>query len=69
MVIDEGYGRFGATAELASIVAREAFYYLDAPVERVGAMDVPVPFSPSLEDQTIPSVDVVVGRARGLVGR
>jgi pyruvate dehydrogenase E1 component beta subunit len=69
MVIDEGYGRFGATAELASIVAHEAFYYLDAPVERVGAMDVPIPFSPALEDQTIPSLEVVVERARALVGR
>jgi pyruvate dehydrogenase E1 component beta subunit len=69
VVVDEGYQRFGATAELASIVAREAFYYLDAPVERIGAMDVPVPFSPSLEDQTIPSVELVFERARNLVGR
>jgi pyruvate dehydrogenase E1 component beta subunit len=69
MVIDEGYGRFGATAELASIVAHEAFYYLDAPVERIGAMDVPVPYSPPLEDQTIPSAELVAERARALVGR
>jgi pyruvate dehydrogenase E1 component beta subunit len=69
IVVDEGYERFGATAELASIVARDAFYYLDAPVARIGAMDVPIPFSPSLEDQTIPSVELVVQQARSLVGR
>jgi pyruvate dehydrogenase E1 component beta subunit len=69
VVIDEGYEKFGVTAELASIVAHGAFYYLDAPVERIGAADVPVPFSPPLEDQTIPSAELVAERARALVGR
>jgi pyruvate dehydrogenase E1 component beta subunit len=69
IVVDEGYTRFGATAEIASLVAHRAFDSLDAPVERIGAMDVPVPFSPSLEDRTIPDADVVVERAKALVGR
>jgi pyruvate dehydrogenase E1 component beta subunit len=69
IVVDEGYERFGATAELASIVAREAFFYLDAPVERIGAADVPVPFSPPLEDRTIPTAELLVERTRALVGR
>ena len=69
IVVDEGYNRFGATAEIASLVAYRAFDYLDAPVERIGAMDVPVPFSPSLEDRTIPGADIVVERAQALVGR
>ncbi len=67
IVIDEGYRSFGATAELAALVAERAFYWLDAPVQRIGAMDVPVPFSPSLEDLTIPNVADVVTRARELV--
>lgn len=67
IVIDEGYRRFGATAELAALVAGQAFYHLDAPVLRIGAMDVPVPFSPALEDQTIPDVATVVARAQELV--
>ena len=67
IVIDEGYRHFGTTAEIASLVSNKAFYYLDAPVERVGAMDVPVPFSPILEDQTIPDEDTVVQAARRLV--
>ncbi len=67
IVIDEGYRRFGATAELAALLAEQAFYHLDAPVLRIGAMDVPVPFSPSLEDQTIPDVATVVARAQELV--
>src|ERR671922_380076 len=49
IVVDEGYERYGVTAEIASVMAEGAFYYLDAPVKRIGAMDVPVPFSPVLE--------------------
>ena len=55
IVVDEGYERYGVTAEIASIIGEGAFYYLDAPVKRIGAMDVPVPFSPVLEDLTVPS--------------
>ncbi|MFL5587471.1 MAG: alpha-ketoacid dehydrogenase subunit beta [Ktedonobacteraceae bacterium] len=49
IVVDEGYERYGVTAEIAAVIADGAFYYLDAPVKRLGAMDVPVPFSPALE--------------------
>src|SRR5262245_2494665 len=55
LVVDEGYERYGVTAEIAAVIADGAFYYLDAPVKRIGAMDVPVPFSPVLEDLTVPS--------------
>ncbi len=60
IVMDEGYERYGVTAELAAIIAEGAFYYLDAPVKRMGAMDVPIPFSPVLEDQTVPTPTGVV---------
>lgn len=66
IVIDEGYEQYGVTAELASIIADEAFYYLDAPVKRVGAMNVPVPFSPALEDLTIPNAKGVFDLAKSL---
>ena len=64
IVIDEGYERYGVTAEIASVIADGAFYYLDAPVKRMGAMDVPVPFSPVLEDQTVPTPENVAKLAR-----
>ena len=69
IVMDEGYERYGVTAELAAVIAEGAFYYLDAPVKRMGAMDVPVPFSPVLEDQTVPTPDAVVALAKTLCGR
>lgn len=69
MVIDEGYERYGVTAELAAVIAEGAFYYLDAPVRRLGALDVPVPFSPVLEDLTVPTPASVVEVAKALCGR
>src|SRR6266705_1306572 len=60
MVMDEGYERYGVTAELAAVIAQGAFHYLDAPVKRLGAMHVPVPFSPVLEDLTVPTPERVV---------
>ena len=69
IVIDEGYERYGVTAEMAAVVAEGAFYYLDAPVRRLGARDVPVPFSPPLEDVTVPTEVTVVETAKALCGR
>jgi pyruvate dehydrogenase E1 component beta subunit len=66
LVIDEGYSRYGVTAEIASVIAEGAFYYLDAPVQRMGAMDVPIPFSPALEDLTVPTPETVAKAAKAL---
>src|SRR5712671_3509797 len=69
IVVDEGYERYGVTAELAASIADGAFYYLDAPVKRMGAMDVPIPFSPVLEDLTVPTPEKVAELAKTLCGR
>jgi pyruvate dehydrogenase E1 component beta subunit len=67
IVVDEGHNRYGVTAEIASVIADRAFWSLDAPVKRLGALDVPVPFSPPLEDVTVPTPDLVAHTARELV--
>jgi pyruvate dehydrogenase E1 component beta subunit len=69
IVVDEGYEQYGVTAEIASVIADGAFYYLDAPVKRIGAMNVPIPFSPVLEDLTVPTADMVIDVAKMLCGR
>ena len=69
IVMDEGYGRYGVSAELATTVAEGAFYHLDAPVTRLCAMHVPIPFSPLLEDATVPSERDVVQLAQKLCKR
>lgn len=60
VIVDEGYTRFGVTAELAAVIAKGAFDYLDAPIERVAAFDVPIPFSPPLEFATIPDEERII---------
>jgi len=69
LVVDEGYERYGVGAEIAAVIADGAFYNLDAPVKRLGALDVPVPFSPVLEDRTVPTAEAVAAVARALCGR
>jgi pyruvate/2-oxoglutarate/acetoin dehydrogenase E1 component len=66
VVIDEGHRSYGVTAEIAATIAEHAFYYLDAPVLRFGAMDVPIPFSPVLEDLTVPTAEQVAAEVRKL---
>src|SRR5579863_4707444 len=68
IVMDEGYGRYGATAELASVIQEGAFFDLEAPVKRMGAMHVPIPFSPLLEDLTVPTEKSVAEVARAMCG-
>ena len=67
IVVDEGHQNFGTTAEIAARISEKVFYHLDAPVIRMGAMDVPVPFSPVLEDLTVPTWEGVAENARKIV--
>ncbi|HJU48385.1 MAG TPA: alpha-ketoacid dehydrogenase subunit beta [Gaiellaceae bacterium] len=69
LVLDEGHQSFGASAELAAVVAEGAFWELDAPVGRMGAMDVPIPFSPVLEDETVPTPQRVRDAVLALIGK
>jgi pyruvate dehydrogenase E1 component beta subunit len=69
IVMDEGYGRYGVMAELAAVIAEGAFFNLEAPVKRLGAMHVPIPFSPPLEDATVPTEKTVFEAARALCGK
>jgi len=69
MVVDEGYERYGVTAEIAALIQERAFFDLEGPVKRMGAMHVPIPFSPPLEDATVPTEQSVFEAARVLCGK
>jgi len=69
IVIDEGYSRYGVTGEISSVISEGAFFDLEAPVKRMGAMHVPIPFSPPLEDVTVPTEQAVFDAARALCGK
>ena len=56
----------GVTAEIASIISEEAFWSLDAPIVRVAAPDMPIPFSPIMEDYYIPKVEALADAVRAL---
>ena len=69
LIVDEASLRYGVTGELAALVAEAAFDYLDAPVKRIGAADVPIPFSPPLEGAAIPHSETIVDAVRALRGK
>jgi pyruvate/2-oxoglutarate/acetoin dehydrogenase E1 component len=69
IVLDEGYGRYGVTGEIASVISEGAFFNMEAPVKRMGAMHVPIPFSPPLEDVTVPTEQTVFEAACTLCGK
>lgn len=54
-------------SEVAAVIAEEALFYLDAPVKRIGARDVPNPFSPRLEKYILPGVEDIITAARELI--
>jgi pyruvate/2-oxoglutarate/acetoin dehydrogenase E1 component len=57
----------GIGGEIAAIAAKEAFGFLDAPIERIGAPDVPVPYSPVLEKHYLPNKQDIITRVRSMV--
>jgi len=67
LIVEENPFQGGWGGTLASIVADEAFYDLDAPVKRLAAACVPLPFATHLEDQVLPSVASVVATATSMV--
>ena len=60
------FGGFGGEIS-GQIADSEAFYYLDAPIKRLGAKSTPIPFNPTLEADTFPTVDKVVNAVRELL--
>ncbi len=68
VIAEEGCLTGGFGAEVAAIVAKRAFDHLDAPIERVAARDVPVPFAPQLEKTIIPGEERIEEAIRSAVG-
>jgi pyruvate dehydrogenase E1 component beta subunit len=69
VVAHEAVTRMGWGAEVAAIVQEQAFDYLDAPIERVGAKFAPLPFAPVMEQYVVPHAADVVAAVRRAVGR
>lgn len=67
IVVHEAWRRAGAGAEIAAIVAEKGFSSLKAPIARVAAEDVPIPFSPVLEQFVLPNAQKIILAVRKAV--
>ena len=67
VVVDEANSTCSAGAEVAALIAEKGFEDLDGPVVRVATPDVPIPFSPPLEQAVLPQVDDVREAVRELL--
>jgi pyruvate dehydrogenase E1 component beta subunit len=68
LIAEEGWSTYGVGAELAARIQRACFDDLDAPVERVGAAEVPMPYSKPLELAALPLESKIEAAARSLLG-
>jgi pyruvate dehydrogenase E1 component beta subunit len=68
LVVHEACQTGGFGGELVStIVESDAFFYLDAPVKRLGGLDVPIPYNPQLEAQVVPTEEKITAAVRDLL--
>jgi acetoin:2,6-dichlorophenolindophenol oxidoreductase subunit beta len=66
VIVEEDNKTNGWAAEIAALVAEEAFFHLDAPVKRVSAPDTPAPFAPVMEEFYVPSEERVIEAVKAL---
>ena len=67
LIVHEDTLTAGFGAEIAAVVAREAFWYLDAPVDRLAVEDLPMPYHPSLLEVVLPDADRIATRIDALL--
>jgi 2-oxoisovalerate dehydrogenase E1 component len=67
LIVHEDTMTAGFGAEVAATVAKEAFWYLDAPVDRLAVDDIPMPYNPDLLDAVLPSVATIKARIEELL--
>jgi len=67
LIVHEGCRRGGIGAEIACCIQEEAFDYLDAPIERIGALNVPIPYSEPLENAVIPKEEDIIRGVKKLL--
>jgi len=67
LIVHEACLTAGPGAEIAAIIAEEAFEHLEAPIKRIGAPFVPIPASPILEAAYLPKTEEIVDKAKEVV--
>jgi len=67
--VEEGWPQHGVGAEIISMVTEDCFDQLDAPPERITGVEVPMPYTATLEAAALPTIDDVVRVAKRMVGK
>jgi 2-oxoisovalerate dehydrogenase E1 component len=67
LIVHEDTQTAGFGAEIAAVLAREAFWFLDAPIERLTVEDVPMPYHPVLLDAVLPDADRIATRIQAIL--
>jgi pyruvate dehydrogenase E1 component beta subunit len=67
VIVHEAHRRSGPGAEVAAVLAEQALDYLDAPIQRVAARNVPLPYAPALEQFVLPGREDIVQAVRGVM--
>lgn len=68
IVIEESWPAYGVASEIMALISDNAFDELDAPVKRMSAVDVPLPYAKNLEDMALPQIDSIVAAAKEMCG-
>jgi acetoin:2,6-dichlorophenolindophenol oxidoreductase subunit beta len=69
VIVQEGHKRGGPASEIAALIAEEALEWLDSPILRVGAKNVPIPYSPVLENAVLPQMEDIKAAVLSLYNR
>jgi pyruvate dehydrogenase E1 component beta subunit len=65
VTVEDGFPQSGVGAEIAAVIHEtEAFNYLDAPIERVSSVDIPMPYASLLEHAAVPGPDTIIKAVR-----
>lgn len=67
IIIDEGWKTGSLAAEVSAIIMEQAFWFLDAPVQRICTEEVPIPYPSHLEQAALPQVEQIVNRVQRLL--
>jgi len=69
VLVEEGWGSYGITAETAATIYEAAFDFLDAPLARISGVEVPMPYAKRMEQACIPTVEKIVAGAKKTLGK
>jgi pyruvate/2-oxoglutarate/acetoin dehydrogenase E1 component len=69
VIVDEGWRSGSISAEISARIMENAFYDLDAPVERICSVEVPMPYAKHLEDAALPQAETIVRTVRSMTGK